>query len=224
MVIIKKKLTAAAVISFTILGLCACGKETAGVSTVSVDKEGKVESVLYDAFDKDYYSLDELTNMAEDEISGYNSEYETPRITLSDAQLLEDEAVVKLTLDFESTSDYSYYNQVDLFYGTVEEARNSGYELNLNLVDDKGDKIDPWDYVIAAEYERTSYEREEGGSTLYATNGQKDEDDDVLSLSKGDFNIANTVDWNEEGVYEILYRLEDESDRTGSQRLVVVVY
>ena len=57
MVIIKKKLTAAAVISFTILGLCACGKETAGVSTVSVDKEGKVESVLYDTFDKDYYSL-----------------------------------------------------------------------------------------------------------------------------------------------------------------------
>ena len=77
--------------------------------------------------------------------------------------------------------------------------------------------------MIAAECDRVSYEREEGGSTLYATNGQKDEDDDVLTLSKGDFNIANTVDWNEEGVYEILYRLEDESDRTGSQRLVVVV-
>ena len=95
----------------------------------------------------------------------------------------------------------------------------SSYLVNVN----KGDKIDPWDYVIAAECDRVSYEREEGGSTLYATNGQKDEDDDVLSLSKGDFNIANTVDWNEEGVYEILYRLEDESDRTGSQRLVVVV-
>ena len=143
MVIIKKKLTAAAVISFTILGLCACGKETARVSTVSVDKEGKVESVLYDAFDKDYYSLDELKNMAEEEISDYNSEYENPRITLSDAQVLEEEGVVKLTMQFESAQDYSYFNQVDMFYGTVEDARNAGYELNLNLVDDKGDKIDP---------------------------------------------------------------------------------
>ena len=96
MVIIKKKLTAAAVISFTILGLCACGKETARVSTVSVDKEGKVESVLYDAFDKDYYSLDELKNMAEEEISDYNSEYENPRITLSDARCLRRKALLSL--------------------------------------------------------------------------------------------------------------------------------
>ena len=96
----------------------------------------------------------------------------------------------------------------------------SKYLVNVK----KGEKIDPWDYVIEAEYERTPYEREEGGSTLYAANGKTDKDDNVLTLSKGDFNIANTVDWNEEGVYEIQYRLEDESDRVGVQRLVVVVY
>ena len=140
---IKRILAAVAVMSFTVTGLTACGKESAGVSSVSIDKDGKVTNVLYEEFDKDYYSLDELTNMAEDEISDYNSEYETQRIMLSEANLLEDESVVKLTMDFESTSDYSFYNQVDLFYGTVEEARNSGYELNLNLVDDKGEKIDP---------------------------------------------------------------------------------
>lgn len=95
----------------------------------------------------------------------------------------------------------------------------SEYLVNVK----KGEKIDPWDYVIGAEYERTPYEREKGGSTLYATNGKTDEDDNVLSLSKGDFNIANTVDWNEEGVYEIQYRLEDESEHIGVQRLVVVV-
>ncbi len=140
---IKRKAAALCVMSFTILGLSACGRETAGVSTISIDKEGKVTSVLYDEFDKDYYSLDELTNMAENEISGYNSEYETDRITLSEAEILDDETAVKLIMNFESASDYSYYNQVDMFYGTVGEAREAGYELNLNLVDDKGDKIDP---------------------------------------------------------------------------------
>ena len=96
MVITKKNVAVLAVMSFTILGLSACGRETAGVSTISVDKEGKVSSVLYDEFDKDYYSLDELTNMAENEISVYNSEYETPRITLSDAQILDDETAAAL--------------------------------------------------------------------------------------------------------------------------------
>ena len=140
---IKRILAAVAVMSFTVTGLTACGKESAGVSSVSIDKDGKVTNVLYEEFDKDYYSLDELMNMAEDEISGYNAEYESPRITLSKAQILEDEAVAELIIDFESVTDYSYFNQVDMFYGTVEEARNSGYELNLNLVDEKGDKIDP---------------------------------------------------------------------------------
>ena len=96
----------------------------------------------------------------------------------------------------------------------------SAYLVNVK----KGDKIEPWDYVTGAEYERIKYEREEGGSTLYAVNGKTDEDDNVLSLSKGDFNIANTVDWNEEGVYEIQYRLEDENGHIGIQRLIVVVY
>ena len=95
----------------------------------------------------------------------------------------------------------------------------SQYLVNVK----KGDKIDPWDYVTAAECDRVPYEREEGARTLYAKNGKTDDDDNVLTLSKGDFNIANTVDWNQEGVYEIQYRLEDESERVGSARLVVVV-
>ena len=60
---VERKVAALAVMSFTILGMTACGKETAGVSSVSVDKDGKVTSVLYEEFDKDYYSLDELKNM-----------------------------------------------------------------------------------------------------------------------------------------------------------------
>ena len=140
---IKRIFLAALVMSFTISGLTACGQETVGVSTVSVDKTGKVSSVLYESFDKDYYSLDELKAMAEDEITGYNAEYDEPRITLSDLQIFEEESVVKLSMDFESPADYSYYNQVDMFYGTVAEAREAGYSVNLNLVDAKGEKIDP---------------------------------------------------------------------------------
>ena len=140
---VKRISLAVAVMSFTMLGLVGCGKETVGVSTVLIDKNGKVSNVLYEEFDKDYYSLDELKNMVDEEIAGYNSEYETPRITLTDAQLIEEDSYVKLTMDYESASDYSYFNQVDLFYGTVQEARAAGYSVSLNLVDDKGEKMDP---------------------------------------------------------------------------------
>ena len=71
---VKKKALTVVAVSFTMLTCMGCGAETVGVSTVSVDKEGKVSSVLYEDFDKDYYSLDELKSMADDEIAGYNSE------------------------------------------------------------------------------------------------------------------------------------------------------
>lgn len=95
--------------------------------------------------------------------------------------------------------------------------------LNEFLVNvEKGNKIDPWDYVEEAEMERVSYVRD--GDVLVAKDGRKDEDDNVLTLSKSDFSISNNVDWNEEGVYEIVYRLEDEDDRFCTQRLVIVVH
>ena len=80
--------------------------------------------------------------MAAEEISYYNSEYDTPRIEIAEAEVIEDESVAKLVMTFENSSDYSHYNQTRLFYGTVQEAMDNGYELSSALVDKNGNKID----------------------------------------------------------------------------------
>ncbi len=122
--------------------LAGCGKSAETNTFLSIDKEGVVTSTIYEPFEQDYYDISELSDMASDEISYYNSEYISPKITLTEAQLLEDESMAKLVMTFDSSSDYSHFNQTLLFYGTVQEAVENGYELSAKLVDANGVPID----------------------------------------------------------------------------------
>ena len=120
-----------------------CGQQKQNMTTMTIDPEGKVTYVIYEDFSEDYYSADELSKMAEKEIAEYNSEYISPKISIEDAKVVEDDdnVRVKLTMTFDSYSDFSNFNQESLFYGTVKEARESGFTVSTGLVDEKGDKI-----------------------------------------------------------------------------------
>ncbi|WP_029230986.1 hypothetical protein [Butyrivibrio sp. VCB2006] len=124
------------------VALTGCGKDNNVDTSLSISKDGKITNTIYEDFGQDYYDISELSNMATEEISYYNSEYDLPRISLNSAEILEDEAIAKLVMTFESSSDFSHYNQTKLFYGTVQEAMELGYELSSSLVDKNGDKID----------------------------------------------------------------------------------
>ena len=132
---------AGAVFVFT-MTLTGCGSDNSKVTNLSISKEGKVTNTIYEAFDQEYYDISELSDMATEEISYYNCEYDTPRIAITDAEVIEDESIAKLVMTFESSSDYSHYNQARLFYGTVQEAMDDGYELSSMLVDKNGNKIE----------------------------------------------------------------------------------
>lgn len=125
-----------------IMVLSGCGKETQFDTRLSLDKDGVVVSTIYESFDQDYYDVAELSDMATEEISYYNSEYISPRISLDETVKLENQPYVKLVMTFDSSVDYSHFNQELLFFGTVQEAVESGYELSAGLVDSDGQKID----------------------------------------------------------------------------------
>ena len=78
--------------------------------------------------------------MATNEMSYYNSEYDSPRITLSDSKAIDDGEVM-LSMRFESCVDYSHFNQVKLFFGTVTEAKENGFTISDNLVDSNGIRL-----------------------------------------------------------------------------------
>ncbi len=122
--------------SCLLLGGCGASKEE--TTRIIIDKDGGIKHVMYESFDKDYYNLTELSDMAAEEISYYNSEYISPKISLEDAEMSEDGESVKLVMNYASALDYSHFNQTALFYGTVKEALDKGFDVSGALVDTDG--------------------------------------------------------------------------------------
>ncbi len=123
--------------------LCGCGQRDENVTSVTVDKEGKVTYLIYEEFGNDYYDLQELSDMAAREISEYNSEYISEKTTLESIEKVEQDngSYVKMVMSFDSSEDFTNFNQESLFYGTVEEARDKGYLVSDKLVDKNGETI-----------------------------------------------------------------------------------
>ena len=102
-----------------------------------VEKDGKVTSYLVNTFDKDFYNLDGLTQMVEEEAEEFNAAHteatENP-MNVKTVQVLGDGAMVQVVQEFADTDSYAEYNEQDLFYGTRVEALAQGLTVNRELV------------------------------------------------------------------------------------------
>lgn len=127
--------------------LTGCGSKEQHVSRITIDKEGTVVSTIYEPFEEEYYDTAELKDMASSEISYYNSEYTTDRITVEAPEFIEDDKLVKLTMTYSNSSDYSHFNQSVLFYGTVKEAQEAGFTFDDALVGTDGQAIASMDII-----------------------------------------------------------------------------
>ena len=142
----KKTLSMALLAATALFTLSACGGGKDETTSVEIDKNGRVTNVIYEPFDQEYYDIQELSDMAASEISEYNVEYSNEKVSLEKAELVEDDSFAKLTMNYTSASDYSHFNQVSLFYGTVEEAMDKGYTISNALVNADGENIEG-DYI-----------------------------------------------------------------------------
>ena len=138
---IKKFLTAG-LSGLLILSLTGCGQaaklpETVVNTSLVVEKDGKVTSYLVNTFDKDFYNLDGLTQMVEEEAEEFNATHaeatENP-MNVKTVQVLGDGAMVQVVQEFADTDSYAEYNEQDLFYGTRVEALAQGLTVNRELV------------------------------------------------------------------------------------------
>ncbi len=139
---IKRRLSPAVPIAAAALFLAACGGGSEDVSTVRIDAQGEVSSVVFDDFSESYYDIDELKEMAVGEIDTFNADYITPRVFFEEAELVNDGTTVKLSMNYKTAKDYTDFNGSKLFFGTVEEAKEKGYTISDKLVSRKGDTID----------------------------------------------------------------------------------
>lgn len=133
----KKRVHYVVITVMLCLLLSACGSkkesEDSAVSTLTIDKNGKIISKIVEDFDEPYYYEDELKEMIETEISAYNRQADTESITFKSCEKSENAVIVEMA--YRNAKDYSEFNGEMFFFGTVQEAYKDGYDLNIRLTD-----------------------------------------------------------------------------------------
>lgn len=137
-----------------ILNLVGCGEEAApepiSTSTIVLDADGGFTQCRVEPFDREYYQLSELDSMIRQEVQEYvsgaggqNADGGQP-VSVEQVSYLEgDSSQVMVALHFTDSQVYEdYMTEVDqqpheLFYGTVRQALEQGYDLGGSLLDVK---------------------------------------------------------------------------------------
>ena len=133
-----RKLSLGLLFAMMISVLTSCGfEQTSGKEKLEITKEGIITATLVEPFDKDYYNIDELTKMVHLEIEQYNQETGMQGITLDSLELIDGNCVAIMT--FQNAEDYSLYNEVPFFVGTVQEAIDKGIDLDVILTEEGKD-------------------------------------------------------------------------------------
>ncbi|MCR4923502.1 MAG: hypothetical protein K5931_05780 [Lachnospiraceae bacterium] len=117
--------------SLSFLTACSTNKDF-NETTISINKKGNIESYIYESFDKGYYNVGELQSVLDDEIAAYNEKTgEKDRVKLKSLSV--EDQVAKAVFIYKSYEDYSSFNNVDFFYGTIEEAKKAGYSISAAM-------------------------------------------------------------------------------------------
>lgn len=145
------KLMAAMMLSVVFLVGCSGVQlpEVIDSPTVSVGEDGQITYWLVGEFDKDYYVVSELSQMAIEEAKAFNeswngkitgSEGEIAPVTVANVEeLANGKGTVVITYQFGNWEAYTDFNDTELFYGTVGEAALKGYSAKVTLKSVKDD-------------------------------------------------------------------------------------
>lgn len=136
-----------------VLGSCGTDYAKADTNTVYVLKNGKIVSTDVEAFDEKTYDKDELESYVKDVIDTYNKE--NGKNSLKQKSYEVEENVAKLVLEYASAKVYEDVNGVEIFTGTIKEAKAAGYKFEgdyAKLVDGKAVTATADDFVKGEDY------------------------------------------------------------------------
>ncbi len=120
--------TAVLLMLAVICGLVGCGQgNVPEVSSVSIDKDGKIIHQIVGNFDQNYYERDGLTSLAEERVAEYCADNGTGSVTLGEIDETDGKVVIRF--QYATDKDYSAFNNREFFVGTLEEAEGQGYNL-----------------------------------------------------------------------------------------------
>ena len=100
-------------------------------STVFFLADGRVVSTDVEVFDSSKYNKDELATYVLNVINTYNDEHGKGKVTQKDFSV--ENNVARLILEYVDASVYQDFYGIELFNGTVKDAKKAGYEFDLEF-------------------------------------------------------------------------------------------
>lgn len=131
----------AIMLSVYLLTGCGNGKSTpsADLDTIFIKKDGTIEHMIIDRFDKDYYNIDELAVKAQEKIDRCSDGEDD--IVLKSAE--ENDGRIVVEIIYKTGEAYKLFNNRQIFYGTVAEASEMGYSIRNIFSEDGTAMNDP---------------------------------------------------------------------------------
>lgn len=118
------------------VGVLVCATMLAGCGTsleadddlVYVDKKGAVTSIDVESLDENFYDADELQSFVDEEVADYNDENGKDSVKVE--SLTVEDGTAKLQMKYKTTEDYTTFNGIELYQGTVVASLADGYSYN----------------------------------------------------------------------------------------------
>lgn len=110
---------------------CKGKNESYDETTVTIDSKGGITHRIIESFDKDYYSEDELRQDIDEQLSDYCKDKDDKAAKLNSLEIKDGIATAEIR--FLGCDDYAAFNEVDFFYGSIEEAIERDYPTDVTL-------------------------------------------------------------------------------------------
>lgn len=128
-----KKLALLTTLLLILITICGCGTFAADYPETSLifKKNGAITDVIVESFGADYYTLDGLNTFFNEAISDFS--VKDGKGTVSLTELSVENEIARAVLDFDSADTYARFYNANLFAGTINEAYDQGYTMDVTL-------------------------------------------------------------------------------------------
>ena len=135
----RKSLVIGLVLTAVLTAACGNQKSAMTETTIEAKKNGAIVHTIVEEFAEEYYDLDELVLMMTQACDAYNETAGEGSVTVEDTELTD--GMLTAVMRYESAADYAAFNKVPMFTGTVQEAVNAGYNMNVKLYEADGGEV-----------------------------------------------------------------------------------
>lgn len=121
--------------------MAACGSQKSAVTQTTIEamKNGAIVHTIVEDFTEEYYNLEELRDMISSSCSSYNQKAGSERVIMESMEL--EDGILSVVMRYKNSEDYSEFNGLPMFSGTIQEAVKEGYNLDVKLYPADGGDI-----------------------------------------------------------------------------------